>query len=328
MKRAVMLVLVIEVAILLLLPVVISRGIRKTPRGLETPREGLTSPVPVKVLLHKTGRVETMPLEKYVLGVVAAEMPASFALEALKAQAIAARTYAVKRMKTFGGSGCEGNPEADVCTNPDHCQAWISDQEMRSKWGGDYERNYAKIEEAVASTAGLVLSYQNRPVDPVYHSTCGGRTEDASEVWKDDVPYLKSVECGYCRHSPSYRTTVDISFDELGTRLGDRTVPVFFRQGRAGVEVTSVSPSGRVRALRVANTVIRGQDIRRLLGLPSTSFDVEKRGGSLRFTVRGKGHGVGMCQWGADGMARKGKTFEDILRYYYRGVQIRSMYDE
>ncbi len=222
-----------------------------------------------------------------------------------------------------------GDPGADICTDPSHAQAWISGDDMRRVWGVfNFDRHYSKLEEAVTSTAGLVITYGGEPIDPVYHSTSGGPTEDASEVWEDSVPYLKSVPCEYCRHSPYYSHVQEMSIDELGTRLGNRDVPVFLQGGRGRAEVVAVSATGRVKALKLANTVVRGQDIRSVLGLPSTRFSVDLRGRTLKFSIRGKGHGVGMCQYGADGMARQGKSFQEILKYYYTGVEIRKMFEE
>lgn len=329
MKRAFLWILAIEVLVILLLPALLVRGLDLEPRPGGSESKSITSAVNVRVLVHSTGRIEEMPLEEYVLGVVAAEMPASFGMEALKAQTVAARTYVARRMTAFGGPGCSEHPGADICTDPSHAQAWMSREEMRKAWGVfNFERYYTRLEEAVSSTAGLVMTYNDQPVDPVYHSTSGGPTEDASEVWQGAVPYLKSVPCDYCRHSPYYSHVMEMSLEELGTRLKDRDVPVFLQSGKGRPEIAATSATGRVKALRLAKTVIRGQDIRSVLGLPSTRFTAEIRGRTVVFTLRGKGHGVGMCQYGADGMAKEGKSFRDILTYYYTGVKIRNMFEE
>lgn len=329
MKRALLCILFVEILVILIIPTLMIRGFNLAPPGPAPSNEGVQGAVNVRVFIHSTGRVEDIPLERYVAGVVAAEMPASFGMEALKAQAVAARTYVVKRMKTFGGPGSPEHPDADICTDPNHSQAWISEDTMRSVWGtANYARYHERIQEAVASTAGLVMTYGGRPVDPLYHSTSGGPTEDASEVWSESVPYLKSVPCDYCRHSPHYSQVVDMSLDELGTRLGNRDVPVFLSSGKGKAEVAALTQSGRVKTLKVAGAVLRGQDARSVLGLPSTRFRCEIRGNTIRFHVSGKGHGVGMCQYGADGLSRQKKSFREILSYYYSGVTIRDMFEE
>ncbi|NPV69720.1 MAG: stage II sporulation protein D [Firmicutes bacterium] len=329
MRRAVVYILTLEIVIMLVLPAALVRGCSLAPS--RPPAEGvpLVSPVSVRVFVHTSGRVQEMPLEDYVAGVVAAEMPASFGVEALKAQAVAARTYVVKRMRAFGGPGSGEHPGADICTDPGHGQAWISEEQMRQVWGPfNFGRYHRKVQDAVASTSGLVLTYRGAPIDPVYHSTCGGVTEEASEVWKDGAPYLKSVRCDYCRRSPYFAHAVEMQFEEIGTRLGDRAVPVFLKSGKARAEVVATTVTGRVKALRIGETVLKGQDIRSTLGLPSTRFTVQPGKGSLRFALQGKGHGVGMCQYGADGLAREGKTFSQILAHYYSGVEVRRMFVE
>ncbi|MCR4397651.1 MAG: SpoIID/LytB domain-containing protein, partial [Firmicutes bacterium] len=238
MKRAALWVLIVELVVMLLVPALIVRGLDLTPRARPPGEIRLSGPLNVRVLVHSREQVEDIPLERYVVGVVAAEMPAEFAPEALKAQAVAARTYVAKRMRSFGGAGSPEHPEADICTDAAHGQAWMTEDEMRRTWGPlNFGRYLSKIEQAVESTAGLIMTFDGLPVDPVYHSTSGGPTEDAQDVWGNPVPYLRSVPCDFCRHSPYYSHVIEMPLAEMGTRLGDRDVPVFLQSGKGRVEV-------------------------------------------------------------------------------------------
>ncbi|NLG83546.1 MAG: stage II sporulation protein D [Firmicutes bacterium] len=298
---------------LLLLPALLVRGcFLRPPAGGGT---GTTI-----VLYHAaTGRLLRLGLEEYLVGVLAAEVPAAFHLEALKAQAVAARTMAIKRMKRFGGPGCRHSPAADLCDRPEDGQAWLSAAELRRKWGWRYPWLYARLARAVEETRGLILLYAGRPIEAVYHSTCGGRTEDATAVWGRAFPYLVSVCCGYDLFSPRLHSTRRLSWQEAARRLGlagKVTGPP------RDLAILARTPSGRVATLRLWGRVLRGPAARAVFGLRSTDFSVRAQDEDLIFTVRGNGHGVGLCQYGAEGMARQGVDFRRILRHYYPGVQL------
>jgi len=279
----------------------------------------------VKLQIAK-GKVISLPLEEYLIGVVAAEMPASFHLEALKAQAVAARTYALRRIyqKTLP----DKHPEAHLCNDPDHCQAWISKGEMKRKWGiWHYNSYYQRIARAVTETKGEVLVYRGELIDPVYHASCGGRgTEDAADVWGYQVPYLKGVPCSGHPPQENQVAVLNFSFQEFFTRLGinDEALPA--ASGLGGlVEILERTGSGRVKKLQVGGLVLQGVDLRKRLGLPSTDFSVQVTPEKIVFSVRGRGHAVGLCQYGAQGMAMKGKNYREILTHYYQGVELRHL---
>ncbi|MDK2926873.1 MAG: stage sporulation protein [Bacillota bacterium] len=277
----------------------------------------------LKVFVAARGEVEEMPLERYLVGVTAAEMPAEFHPEALKAQAVAARTYALRRLKSFGGAGCLKHPEADICTDPACCQGWLSESELRQRWGlFSYPHYHEKIAEAVAATAGLVITYDHELIDPVYHASCGGLgTEDAAAVWGSSVPYLRHVECNFDGNPPHMGDEVTFTLAELGERLG-LEVAVPASQG-LDLAVLSRTAAGRVKELRAGRMTLSGPEVRKRLGLNSTNFSWRlAEGGKVVFTTSGNGHAVGLCQYGANGLAKAGRDFRAILQHYYTGTTV------
>lgn len=299
-------------------PTLESRGI--APYGSPT----------VRLLVHSTGEVLELPLEEYVCGVVAAEMPASFEPEALKAQAVIARTYVVKRMRVFGGSGCEEHPGADICDNPEHAQAWLSQDSLRKAWGPlQFKALWDRVQQAVGATEGLILTYQGKVIDPPYHSTCAGGTENPAEVWGAQYPYLKSVRCDYCASSPYYQPQkLTLKLSDFVSKIGaPRSVAATASAGRP-LFSSILTSSGRVKELVAGSFRVAGTEVRKLLGLRSTRFSLTVSGDQVSLEVRGNGHGVGLCQWGANGLAQKGLSYPEIIAYYYEGIEIRHMFRE
>ncbi|HHV63258.1 MAG TPA: stage II sporulation protein D [Firmicutes bacterium] len=335
MRRIVFFVVAFCFVVVIVLPSLIAlRGCSLTV----PPAPPLASSPEISVYVEAQKKIVKMPLEQYLLGVVAAEMPASFALEALKAQAVAARTFALKRMRAFGGQGCPEHPGADVCTDHRHCQAWKSADDMRRMWGYfEFIPYYYKVSQAVKATEGYVITYQGKLIDAAYHSNCGGATDDAADVWSAPVPYLRGKPCNFHMGSQVFREQKAFSLEELERRLGvsfavrkvmtqrvnGRTVDVISRVPMAGlVDVIAQSPQGRVKTIRIGDKIFNGADLRDKLGLRSTRLSWRISGNEVLIQTTGYGHGVGMCQYGADGMARQGKSFEDILKYYYTGVEV------
>ncbi|MGQ9532930.1 MAG: stage II sporulation protein D [Desulfotomaculales bacterium] len=281
----------------------------------------------VRVYCHQTQEVRAMPLEEYLVGVVAAEMPAEFPVEALKAQAVVARTYILKRLMG-GGVVNRVHPEADICDDPRHGQAWLSREELRARWGRTgYYRYYYKVKEAVDATRGVIVTYNGQPIDPVYHGSCGGATENARDVWKVDVPYLRSVKCPYDSH-PRDGEPVTFTLTELDHRLGTDlgALPaVAGRQERFAV--VARTETGRPRSMRLGSRVVPATELRERLELRSTNFRVQMEGNRVTFTCTGYGHGVGMCQYGARGLAEHGHDYRTILKHYYTGVEVTRLKD-
>jgi stage II sporulation protein D len=278
-----------------------------------------------------TGQVIHLELEEYIKGVVASEMPATFSSESLKAQAVVARTNAVRKMRVLGGTPSLPEKGADVSSDYRVDQAWNPTETLRQLWGPvSFWLNWPKIEKAVEETRGVILMYNGSPCEAVFHSTCGGHTEAARDVWVGDVPYLQSVECSFCAHSPYYKPqTVTIPLSQVSASLSDLGVSVpASKITSSTIGVSQVSPTGRIKQVTVNGQTIRGLEFRMSLNLRSTLLSWTVRGQNAIFQVKGYGHGVGMCQYGADGMARQGRTFREILAHYYPGTQLAGIFEE
>lgn len=280
----------------------------------------------VHMYSHASGQVINLPVDDYIIGVLAAEMPAEFPEEALKAQAVAARTYIIKRL-SGGGVANPVHPGADVCDDHRHYQAWISREEMKKRWGAvKYYQYYLKIALAVYTTENEVLTYGGQLVDPVYHSSCGGTgTVSAGEVWKFDVPYLIGVSCPYCA-DPEPAREVAFSTAEFRKATGEDISATPVATGRKGFfEVVEKNSAGQPKTVRIGSRTLPATVVREMLGLRSARFVMTMESGRVKVTTVGYGHGVGMCQYGAKGLALKGKNYNDILRHYYTGVEINKL---
>lgn len=317
-----------------ILPAVIVRGCDFTPpssAGVDTTGTDGDAGLTLSVWVASEQRLRTMALEEYVRGVVAAEMPADFEPAALAAQSLVARTYAVGRLVSQGGKGCVLHAGADVCTDPTHCQGWASEAELRQTWGyfGFYSR-WAKITAAVKSTADQIITSQGLPIDPAYHSTCGGHTENSEDVWSAKVSYLRGVVCETDGDSPRLSETKEFTLKQLQDALGaEAGALTAMRQGDAKLfQITSLTPNGRVRELRVGDRALTGAEFRTALGLRSTKMALSWSNGGLKVVTTGYGHGVGLCQYGSNGLAKLGLGFADIIAHYYTGVEIAPILDK
>jgi len=283
--------------------------------------------VMVRLFIHQENRIVELPLEEYLVGVVAAEMPAGFPPEALKAQAVAARTYTVRRLNSKGMVN-QQHSGADLCDDCRHGQAWLSRQELKNRWGvPDYYRYYYKVRKAVDDTKDLVITYQGGLIDPVYHASCGGKaTENAEDVWQSKEPYLRSVACPYDadpQPAQSKAVSLEVIDQALGTSLGAAPVGGGAKV-RRDIRVLERTATGRPKTVRVGDKIIPATVMRDLLGLRSTDFTWKIEGNRFVFTTRGYGHGAGLCQYGAKGMAERGYDYLSILKHYYTGVAVGS----
>ena len=258
-------------------------------------------------IYRKKGTVEQIELEEYLVGVVAAEMPASFNSEALKAQAVLARTYALKKIS-----------KVEKLTDTVSTQAYIDKNEMQNKWGNEYSKYYNKIVSAVNSTKGQVVKYNGNYIEALYHSTSNGKTENAKEVWGQDIPYLKSVDSSWDKKTSSYLKIDNKEFNTLMKVLG-----INFDKN-TNIEILSRDESGRVSEVKVADKTYTGVEFRTLLNLRSADFDISVTDNGLEIITRGYGHGVGMSQYGANEMAKLGYNYKDIINHYYTNVKITS----
>lgn len=257
-------------------------------------------------------KVHEMELETYLTGVVLAEMPASFEVEALKAQAVVARTYTLRAYE-----GKSKHEEAAVCTNSACCQAYRSAEDYLT--AGGTEESVAKVRAAVDATSGQVLTYEGELIEATYFSCSGGTTEDAVAVWGTEVPYLQSVSSPGEEEATYYTDSITFTFEQLREKLGlpSESHPVRF-------ENVTYTSGGGVAQINVCGIPFQGTQLRNLLGLRSTAFTVTVEGEKVTFHTRGFGHRVGMSQFGADAMAVNGSSYQDILQHYYQGTVLQS----
>ena len=287
-------------------------------RTVVTPEASLDSGRQVKVQ-RADGQVETMALDDYLWGVVAAEMPAAFEPEALKAQAVAARTYTDAKMERTTSK----HPEADVCTDVTCCQAYRTKEEAAASWGDNAQAYTDKIASAVAETDGVAVLYGGKPIQAVFFSSADGRTVDAVEVWGNAVPYLTGVDSPEGEEVPNYHSTVTVPLEEFKTTLLAKYPEADLSGDPAGWFSNTVSNSaGGVSSVDVGGVTVSGQDLRTLFSLRSTSFTVTAGAEGVTFSVTGYGHGVGMSQYGANAMAKEGESYKEILKWYYTGVEV------
>ena len=259
----------------------------------------------VQVLMD--AEVQDMPLEEYLTGVVLGEMPASFETEALKAQAVVARTYTLKSSK---------HENAAVCTDYACCQAYCSPEDYLA--AGHTQEELDKVTEAVAATRGMVLTYEDKLIDATYFSCSGGRTEDALAVWGSDIPYLQAVDSPGEEDATHYIDTVQFTAAEFQTKLGVQL------SGSPGSWIGAVTYTngGGVDTIQIGNVAYSGTELRQKLDLRSTAFAITAVGDTVTVTTKGFGHRVGMSQYGADAMAVSGSTFAEILAHYYPGTKL------
>lgn len=278
---------------------------------------------------HINGKIIELSLEQYIVGVVAAEMPASFHIEALKAQAVAARTLAVRKMREYGGQGCSKyDAEVDVCSFYGHCQAWISDEEQKKNWGSSYDEKRKKIVQAVEETRGIILRYQGSPIEVFFYSTSNGKTEDSEEVFSMNLPYYGVVDSIGEEDAPQFKGIATFSRDEFVKRFKQYypNSKLTVKNIESQVKILSYTESGRVDEIMVGGIKLKGKDFRTIYNLNSADFNFEFSDEEVIIHTTGYGHGVGMSQVGADKMAKGGKTFIDILKHYYIGVDIETVY--
>lgn len=281
-------------------------------------------PETVSVYIKSEDRVEDMDISEYLKRVVSAEMPADFEPEALKAQAVAARTYLISRMNAAAdGNSAEEHKGADVCTDSAHCQAYITEEARRETWtekGIDADEAWEKISDAVTDTDNLIMTYGGEPVSAVFHSASSGKTERAADVWGEDIPYLQSVESEGDLYSPKYASEVRMSAEDFKKIAESNIEGVSWENGFFGNIVRS--GAGGIVTLDVGGVNIKGTELRRIYDLNSTNVELTETDGNIKMNVKGFGHGVGMSQYGADYMAKQGKKFDEILKSYYTGVKL------
>lgn len=256
---------------------------------------------------RSNGQIVTLELEEYITGVVSSEMPALFHTEALKAQAIIARTYALKALS-----------KGKLLTDTNSTQNYKDNEQLKKIWGVNFNSYYSKIKEAVSSTKGKYLTYNGKYIEAVYHSTSNGMTENSMYGWGNYYPYLISVDSEYDNLNPSFIVSTTFPYEKLSFLIGmDISIDTEFN-------IIDKTDGNRVKTIMVDDKTYNGTNFRNLLGLRSADFDIEKTDAGVVFTTRGYGHGVGMSQYGANGMAKNGYSYSQILSHYYPGTVINS----
>lgn len=264
----------------------------------------------IRVKRNQTNIIETIPLESYIVGVLAGEMPIDFDLEALKAQAVASRSYALKRMEY------NKDKEYDVVDTILN-QVYLDEEYLKNAWGNNYVKNINKLRKAVNETIDEYLEYNGSIVDAMFFSTSNGYTEDSELVFNFECDYLRSVDSPWDEEvSSAYQTTKTISLTEFYENLN---LPY---DKNLNIEIIKRSNTNRILLLKINNQEFNGTDVYNKLSLRSTDFTIELYGDTVKITTKGYGHGVGMSQYGALGMAKKGYTYEEILKHYYQNVSI------
>ncbi|MGE4484489.1 MAG: stage II sporulation protein D [Oscillospiraceae bacterium] len=294
-----------------------------SPESVETSSIVPQSPIDdsVSVRLLTGGEIKTLPMSDYLIGVVGAEMPASFETEALKAQAVAARTYTLYKMLVSPSSN---HPDADVCDDPACCKAYADDAELLEKWGARYGQYRDKIASAVAETDGQCLLYEDEPILAVFHSSSCGSTEASENVWSDALPYLRQVTSPETAADvPEYFSTVLVAFSDFKeTVLEVYPNAVFGDDKSTWITDTSFTESGRLDSACIGGVTVSGTEIRTLFALRSAAVEISVTEDSVVFRTTGYGHGVGMSQYGSNVLAEQGYDYKEILLHYYTGATI------
>lgn len=301
-------------------------GDTQTQYAVETETESeqsapvATDSTPVTVDVERTAtegnEVESVQLEEYVIGVVASEMGIDFEPEALKAQSVAARTYVVNHL--LNQPELE---EASITDGTQH-QVYKSNEELRERWGQDYQKNIEKLTEVVEATSGEIITYKDDPIMPAFFSTSNGYTENSEDYWENEFPYLRSVKSDWDTESPKFTDQRVFTLQEVESAL-DITLS---KNTTFPIEITRTD-SERVSELKLDTHTLTGRDVREKLELQSNDFSIEQNNDHLIFKTKGYGHGIGMSQYGANGMAKEGKSYKDIIDYYYQDVNIQSISD-
>ena len=274
-------------------------------------------------MLHqKTGEVEEVPLEEYICNVVSAEMPADYDIEALKAQAIVARTYTLYKMQN------KKHDEADICDSSSCCQAWISKEDRLAKWDEETRQdNWNKIVKCVSETKGQIITYNNEPINAFFHANSGGNTESPKDVWGgENYPYLQVVQTAGEDGYKQYSSEASFSYEELINKLKEKYPDISINfDNNEDIKILEYTESGRAKTIKFGNHELSGVETRSLFGLKSTNIEITKLDGKIYFYVKGYGHGVGMSQTGADSLAKEGKTAEEIIKHFYINVEIKTL---
>lgn len=267
----------------------------------------------VRVKREKKNTIEQVPLENYVVGVLSGEMPTTFPMEALKAQAVAARTYVLRKIEYAK------EQEYDVVDTVAN-QVYYNQDELKERWKDEYNEKIERIQQAVLETQGEYLTYQGEIAQAFFFSTSTGYTENCEEVFQESLPYLKSVKSDWEKDvSPVFEDSKTFTIEEFYQKLNLDVNSAF------SVQITKQTSTGRIKTLNINGKNFNATDVTKILGLRSSFFEIQKKDNQIIIHTKGFGHGVGMSQYGAYGMAQNGANYQEILKYYYQGIEIQKI---
>ncbi|QUI21431.1 stage II sporulation protein D [Vallitalea pronyensis] len=308
MREKVMTILLV-ILIICFIPIFVTTMLRGIPKEKQDSEVVDTT---VRVMVN--GEEKVMALDDYLIGVVAAEMPYNFYEEALKAQAVAARTYTLKKLGDY-----------DNLIFSNDLQAYLTEEDMENRWGtGSFAKYYSKIKKAVEDTADEVVVYQGDLIEAVFHSTSSGKTQSAKEVWGQDIPYLVSVDSAEDVNSPEYLHNSTYTLQDFTSKIKAYETDFQFYSADVASEIQIINrtPEGYVAKIQIGNKILDGEVVRKYLDLASSNFTINVTDDQIEVLCKGYGHGVGMSQYGADSLAQKGYSYKEILEYYYTGAVV------
>jgi stage II sporulation protein D len=300
--------IILFIIIICFIPIFITTLVKGIPKSNQQEKVKKS----IKVLVD--GNQMDVDLDNYLIGVVAAEMPINFYEEALKAQAVAARTFTLKKIEY---------DKNHIFINNE--QAFLTKEDMEVRWGTDnFAKNYNKIRNAVMETKSEVITYKEDLIEAVFHSTSGGKTQSAKDVWGEDIPYLVSVNSLEDINSPEYIHKQVFSQQELSDKIKEHIddFKVYSNDISREIQIISRTQEGYVSQVQIGNKILEGETFRNYLGLESSNFTFNNVDGKIEILCKGYGHGVGMSQYGADNLAGKGYNYKEILKYYYTNTEI------
>lgn len=278
----------------------------------------------IKLYHKKTGKKESIKLDDYICNVVAAEIPVDYELEAIKAQAIVARTYTIYKIKNGSKHKKDG---ADICDDSSCCQAWISKKDRYSYWKGNKSTKWNKIVKAVNDTKGFIITYRDKPINAFFHSNSGGYTESPKYVWGGEgYPYLKSVETMGEEEYDEYSSCIELKKEDFVKKIKSKykDFKIDFKEKDA-IKIKSYTKGKRVQNIKIGNKNFTGVEIRQIFSLKSARFSIALKKDKIKFDVIGYGHGVGMSQTGSNSLAKQGKSSDQIIKHFYTGVEVKKI---
>ncbi|NFN95704.1 stage II sporulation protein D [Clostridium botulinum] len=302
-------------------PFEINNSIVKETYKIELPKNKK-----VKLYRKDKDKLDEIDIEEYIIGVVASEMPANFDENALKAQAVAARTYYINKLNNHCKEASKS--EGEICDTT-HCQVYMDKDERMKKWSEkDGNKNWDKIKKAVKDTEGQVLVYDGKVLEyPQFFAISSGKTENAKDVFSNDIPYLKSTDSAGEEIAPKYKSFIEVNLNDFIDKINKNYSNLNLSKDNIGsiMNIISYTEGGSVKELKIGDQIIKGTEFRNLFNLNSTNFSWTIKDNIIKIDCTGYGHGVGMSQWGANAMAKEGKKYDEILTHYYNGVEIKNI---